>query len=57
MKVKIFTAQSGVTGHGEDQINEWLEKNPDISITKIKVSSNRNRFNTYIFYEETIKIS
>ena len=56
MKVKIFTAQSGREGHGEEEINEWFDKNPGIIIQKTKIRSNRNRFNTYIFYTEGISI-
>jgi len=56
MKVKLFgkinTDKKGlIVLKLEDEINSWLEKNPDIKITDIKQSSNGGSMqNTKLFF-------
>jgi hypothetical protein len=53
MKVKIFSQSSGNEKVTEDKMNEWFKRNSNISIFKIKLSGNLNRFVTQIYYTDT----
>ena len=56
MKVKIFKNRVGVAESGEDAINEWFESNPNISIFKIKIVTNKWDNVTHIYYSDTVKL-